>query len=40
MGRKKDEARNDLPLFGTDDHAEAFFHTLLIYNDMSGCWPF
>jgi hypothetical protein len=31
--------RNDLPLFGTDDHTEAFFHALLVYNDVSRCWP-
>jgi len=31
--------RNDLPLFGTDNHAETFFHALLVYDDVSGCWP-
>ena len=34
-----DEVRDDSPLFGTDNHAEAFFHALLVYNDVSRCWP-
>jgi hypothetical protein len=29
-----DEVSNGLPLFGTDDHTEAFFHALLVYNDV------
>jgi hypothetical protein len=35
--RKKkglDEVRNYLPLFGTDDHAETFFHALLVYDNV------
>lgn len=37
--KRWDEVRSDLPLFGTDDHTEAFFHALLVYNDVSRCWP-
>lgn len=27
-----DEVLNYSPLFGTDDHAETFFHALLVYD--------
>jgi hypothetical protein len=40
-GEKKgwDEVRIYLPLFGTDDHTETFFHALLVYDNVSRCWP-
>jgi hypothetical protein len=28
-----------LPLFGTDDHPEAFFHTLLVNDNVPRCRP-